>query len=40
MVLGRELYLGAADINLHTALVALGKLGYTPPRSSRSTSSR
>ena len=28
MVLGRELYLGAADINLHTALVALGRLGY------------
>ena len=39
MLLGRELYLGAADINLHTALVALGKLGYGP-RSSRSTSSR
>jgi len=40
MQLGRELHLGAADINLHTALVALGRLGYTPPRSSRSTSSR
>ncbi len=40
MELGRELDLGAADVNLHTALVALGRLGYTPPRSSRSTSSR
>ena len=40
MELGQELDLGAADVNLHTALVALGRLGYTPPRSSRSTSSR
>ncbi len=40
MELGRELDLGAADVNLHTALVALGRLGYVPPRSSRSTSSR
>ncbi len=38
--LGKELDLGAADVNLHTALVALGRLDYTPPRSSRSTSSR
>ncbi len=38
--LGKKLDLGAADVNLHTALVALGRLGYTPPRSSRSTSSR
>jgi len=40
MELGRALDLGSADVNLHTALVALGKLGYVPPRSSRSTSSR
>jgi len=38
--LGKELDLGAADVNLHTALVALGRLGYVLPRSSRSTSSR
>lgn len=40
MELGRTLHLGSADVNLHTALVALGRLGYGPPRSSRSTSSR
>ncbi len=40
MELGKELGLGDADVNLHTALVALGRLGYVPPRSSRSTSSR
>ncbi|MGZ4394216.1 MAG: glycosyltransferase family 39 protein [Gaiellaceae bacterium] len=40
MELGRALHLGSANVNLHTALVALGQLGYTPPRSSRSTSSR
>ncbi|HVN61455.1 MAG TPA: glycosyltransferase family 39 protein [Gaiellaceae bacterium] len=40
MELGRTLHLGSADVNLHTALVALGQLGYAPPRSSRSTSSR
>jgi hypothetical protein len=40
MELGRTLELGSADVNLHTALVALGQLGYVPPRSSRSTSSR
>ena len=40
MELGKQLDLGAADVNLHTALVALGRLGYSPPRSSRSTSSR
>jgi hypothetical protein len=40
MELGRTLHLGSADVNLHTALVALGQLGYGPPRTSRSTSSR
>ena len=40
MELGRSLHLGSADVNLHTALVALGRLGYVSPRSSRSTSSR
>jgi hypothetical protein len=40
MNLGKELGLDDADVNLHTVLVALGSLGYSPPRSSRSTSSR
>jgi hypothetical protein len=40
MELGKTLNLGSADVNLHTALVALGQLGYESPRSSRSTSSR
>jgi hypothetical protein len=40
MELGRTLHLGSADVNLHTALIALGRLGYVSPRSSRSTSSR
>ena len=41
MEVGKDLYIGDADINLHTAMVALGNLPQdSPSRSSFSTSSR
>jgi hypothetical protein len=41
MQVGKDLYIGDADINMHTAMVALGNLPQeSPSRSSFSTSSR